>query len=192
MKLTPWQLHLQAIARVEEQRLRVVDGFAKQKIDYCFVGGVAVAMWVGSIDEAAVRTTNNVDILLRRSDLPKAKAAAATIDMDYFEVMGVGMFLERVDPNPRKAVHLIWAGEKVRPEYPLPSPSVDDRAMLEPGQFVVSLEALVRMKLMAFRDQDRVHLRDMIDVGLVDRKLQASLPAELAARLEPLLFDAGK
>ena len=27
------------------------------------------------------------------------------------EVMGVGMFLNRADPNPRYAVHLVWAGE---------------------------------------------------------------------------------
>jgi hypothetical protein len=56
-----------------------------------------------------------VDILLRREDLPKARAAATTASFDYFEVMGVGMFLERGDPNPRKGIHLLWAGEKVRP-----------------------------------------------------------------------------
>lgn len=30
------------------------------------------------------------------------------------------------------------------------------------------LEALVRMKLTYFRDKDRVHLRDMLRVGLID------------------------
>ena len=69
------------------------------------------------------------------------------------------MFLERSDLNPRKAVHLIWAGQKVRPEYALPSPGVAERETLEPGMQVVSLSGLVRMKLMANRDQDRVHLR---------------------------------
>jgi hypothetical protein len=47
------------------------------------------------------------------------------------------------------------------------------------------------MKLMANRDQDRVHLRDMIDVGLIERGMLAGLPAELAERLEPLLSEAG-
>ena len=46
-----------------------------------------------------------------------ARAAALAAGMDYFELMGVGMFLDRQDPNPRHAVHLVWAGERVRPEY---------------------------------------------------------------------------
>ena len=70
-------------------------------------------------------------------------------DMDYFEVVGVGMFLDREDPNPRHAVHLVRAGEKVRPEYELPSPQIDEREELSPGLPVVSLAGLVRMKLLA-------------------------------------------
>jgi hypothetical protein len=45
---------------------------------------------------------------------------------------------------------------------------------------------------MANRDQDRVHLRDMIDVGLVDRTFLEGLPSELAGRLAALLSDAGR
>jgi len=101
------------------------------------------------------------------------------------------MFLETSDPNPRKAVKLLWAEEKVRPEYPLPSPAVDSRLELEPGKSVVPLFELVKMKLMSHRDQDHVHLRDMIDVGLVDRTMLSNLPTELAQRLDDLLTDAG-
>jgi hypothetical protein len=149
-----------------------------------------VALWVATRDPAAVRTTKDVDILLRREDLPRARAAAAAFD--YFEVVGVGMFLERSDPNPRKAVHILWAGEKVRPEYPLPSPTVEERELLEPGKPVVALAGLVRMKLMSNRDQDRVHLRDLIEVGLIDRNLLTTLPPELACRLDALLSEGGK
>jgi hypothetical protein len=156
------------------------------------VGGQAVALWVATKEPAAVRTTKGVDILLRREDLPKARAAAAAVGLDYFEVVGVGMFLEQSDPNPRKAVHVVWAGEKVRAEYPLCSPTTEEREMLEPGTHVVTLAGLVRMKLMSNRDQDRVHLRDMIDVGLIGRELLATLPPELANRLELLLSEPGR
>jgi hypothetical protein len=149
-------------------------------------------LWVATKDPAAVRTTKDVDILLRHEDLPKARNAAAAVALDYFEVMGVGMFLLRSDPNPRKAVHLLWAGEKVRPEYPLPSPTVDESEMLEAGKTVVSLAGLVRMKVMSNRDQDRVHLRDLIDVGLVSRDLLRTMPPELASRLDALLSEAGR
>lgn len=48
------------------------------------------------------------------------------------------------------------------------------------------------MKLMANRDHDRAHLRDMIDVGLIDRSQLAGLPADLANRLEALLTEQGR
>jgi hypothetical protein len=112
--------------------------------------------------------------------------------MDYFEVMGVGMFLDRADPNPRHAVHLVWAGEKVRPEYELPSPQIDQRQELSPGLPVVSLAGLVRMKLLSYRDRDRVHLADMIEVGLIGREMLAELTPQLAGRLETLLSEAGR
>jgi hypothetical protein len=47
----------------------------------------------------------------------------------------------------------------------------------------------VRMKLIAWRDKDRTHLRDMIGVGLVDAAWPARLPPPLGARLQQLLDD---
>jgi hypothetical protein len=180
-----------ALDEVTDRLQRIVGAFDEAGVEYALVGGQAVALWVATKDPAAVRTTKDVDILLRYEDLPKARGAAASVGLDYFEVLGVGMFLERSDVNPRKGVHLIWAGQKVRPEYPLPSPELNERESLEPGIQVVSLSGLVRMKLMSNRDQDRVHLRDLIDVGLVERALVSSLPADLASRLDALLSESG-
>jgi hypothetical protein len=187
-----WERYLMALDDVTDLLQRIAQALEEAGVPYALVGGQAVALWVATKDPAAVRTTKGVDVLLRRDDLPKARAAAAAVALDYFEVVGVGMFLERSDPNPRKGVHLLWAGEKVRPEYPLPSPTVEEREMLEPGKQVVSLAGLVRMKLMSNRDQDRVHLRDLIDVGLVHRDLLQTLPPELASRLDSLLSEAGR
>jgi hypothetical protein len=187
-----WERYVMAVDDVTQRLERITRALTSAQVPYALVGGQAVALWVATKDPAAVRTTKDVDILLRREDVPRARAAALAIDMDYFEVVDVGMFLERDDPNPRKGVHLVWAGEKVKPENPLPSPGIDERQQLEAGKFVVSVAALVRMKLMANRDQDRVHLRDMIEVGLVERALLAELPEELAARLNLLLDEMGR
>jgi hypothetical protein len=43
------------------------------------------------------------------------------------------------------------------------------------------------MKLTSFRDRDRVHVRDLIDVGLVDGDWLQDLPPVLADRLRVLL-----
>jgi hypothetical protein len=187
-----WEEYVMALDDVTDRLHRITGALERASVPYALVGGQAVAMWVATKDPAAVRTTKDVDVLIRRDDLPHARAAALSVGMDYFEVMGVGMFLDRADANPRHAVHLVWAGEKLRPEYPLPSPTIAERQMLEPGKSVVALAGLVRMKLMSNRDQDRVHLRDLIDVGLVGRELLTELPTELATRLDALLTELGR
>ncbi len=181
-----------ALDDVTDRLQRICTALDGVSVPYALVGGQAVALWVATRDPAAVRTTKDVDLLVRREDLPQARAAALSAGMDYFEVLGVGMFLDQSDPNPRRGVHLIWAGEKVRPHYESASPTIDQRETLAEGLSVVSLGGLVRMKLQSDRDQDRVHLRDMIDVGLVGRDLLAGLPPPLAARLEAMLAEQGR
>ncbi|MGD0518242.1 MAG: nucleotidyl transferase AbiEii/AbiGii toxin family protein [Thermoguttaceae bacterium] len=189
---SPWERYIMALDDISDRLVRICRAFSQANIPYALVGGQAVALWVASKDPAAVRTTKDVDLLLGRSNLPKARAAATSAGFDYFEVMGVGMFLDREDPNPRYAVRIVWAGEKVRPEYDYPSPALDQRQELSPGIQVVSLPGLVQMKLLSNRDQDRVHLRDMIDVGLIGRELLAQLPKPLAERLDSLLAESGR
>jgi hypothetical protein len=186
-----WGAYIMALDDVTDRLLRITHALEEKSVPYAVVGGQAVALWVATREPAAVRTTKDVDLLIGRNDLPRARAAALSVGMDYFEVMGVGMFLDRKDPNPRHAVHLVWAGEKVRPEYELPSPAIEQRQTLS-GIHTISLSGLVLMKLMANRDQDRVHLRDMIDAGLVDRDVLGQLPPSLAERFEVLLSESGR
>jgi len=187
-----WEKYTMALDEVTQRLVRIAGALDAAHVPFALVGGQAVALWVATKDPAAVRTTKDVDVLIHKNDLPAARKAALTVGMEYFEVLGVGMLLERDDPNPRRAVHLVWAGEKVRAEYLLPSPTLNEIELLEKGKPVVSLPGLVRMKLMANRDHDRAHLRDMIDVDLVKRDMLAQLPGELAARLDALLTEAGR
>ncbi|MCA9796345.1 MAG: hypothetical protein KC910_31275 [Candidatus Eremiobacteraeota bacterium] len=98
------------------------------------------------------------------------------------------MFLDGPQAKARDAVHIVFAGEKVRPDYAEPSPSVDEAQQLGEVK-VLSLEALVRMKLTSFRDKDRTHLRDLIEVGLVGEDWPTRLPTALGARLQAILDD---
>src|SRR2546422_991731 len=77
------------------------------------------------------------------------------------------MFSDGPNAKAREAVHLVFAGEKVRPDYLASAQDISESEATESFR-VVTLEALVRMKLTSFRDKDRMHLRDLIDVGLVD------------------------
>jgi hypothetical protein len=185
-----WEQHVMALDRVTGRLQRIASALNNAKVPYALAGGQAVAVWVASRDPAAVRTTKDVDLVVDRADLSRIRAATSS-DFDYFETMGVGMLLERSDPNPRHGVHLIWAGEKVRAHEPHPIPSLENRT--DQGEMsVVSLRDLVFMKVLANRDQDRVHLRDMIDVGLIDRSILPELPDNLSRALGELLAQAGR
>jgi hypothetical protein len=142
---------------------------------------------VATIDPRAVRTTKGVDILLRREDMPRARNAAIPVGFEYYEIMDVGMFLERNDPSPKNAVHIVWTNEYVKANDPLPTPTIDEAVLFDDGSRVVALDALIKMKLTAWRPHDQVHLRDMLNLGLVNASSLPGLPPSLAARLQHLL-----
>jgi hypothetical protein len=54
---------------------------------------------------------------------------------------------------------------------------------------LIPLEDLVRMKLISFRDKDRMHLRDLAAVGLIDATWPARISPSLAERLQRILDD---
>jgi hypothetical protein len=181
---------VQAVEKVRQRLLRATAALENAGIAYAVVGGNAVAAWVTTVDAAAVRNTADVDILLRRADLPSAIAALTSAGFVHKEGAGVEMFVDGPGGKPRDAVHVVFAAEKVFPNDLSASPDVTDSRPAESYR-VVTLEALVRMKLTAFRDKDRTHLRDMLDVGLVDPSWVGRLPAELGARLQQLIDTPG-
>ena len=175
-----------AVERVRDRLLRASAALESAAIPYAVAGGNAVAAWVASVDAAAVRNTQDVDILLRRSDLNAAAAALEKAGFVRRQVAGLDLFLDGPDAKARDAVHVVLAGEKVRPEYLAAAPDVSES--VKPGTFyVVALESLVRMKLTSFRRKDQVHLLDMIGVGLIDSGWPSRFPPPLAERLQSLL-----
>ena len=172
--------------KVRERLLRATAALEKTGVPYAVIGGNAVAAWVGQVDQSAVRFTQDVDLLIRRDDLALVRAALEPIGFIYRHAASIDMFLDGPDARARDAVHIIFAGEKVRQEYSYPAPDVSESEASQAFR-VLSLDALARMKLTSFRDKDRTHLRDMLAVGLLDHSWRSRLPDELAARLQELL-----
>ena len=102
-----------AVEKVRDRLLRSTAALEAAGVPYAVIGGNAVMAWVEQADEAAVRFTQDVDLVLRRDDLERAKAAN--------------------------------------------------------------------------HDKDRMHMRDMLGVGLIDATWPARYPPELAARLQHLI-----
>ena len=134
-------------------------------VAYAVAGGNAVAVWVTRVDESAVRNTRDVDILIRaRNFRPPGPRGAGFV---YTHTAGLDLFLDGPSAKPRDAVHIVFAGEKVRPEEALPNPDVTESVPAEHFR-VLDFEALVGSSSPAFRDKDKTHLRDLIEVGLID------------------------
>jgi hypothetical protein len=175
-----------AVEKVRERLLRAAGALEGAGIPYAVIGGNAVAAWVSRVDPGAARNTVDVDVMVNRSDFEAVKAALAQAGFIFRHVLGINMFLDGPAGRPRDAVHVLFAGEKVRQEYVEPAPTLSSTEP-EDAFRVLGFEELVRMKLTSFRRKDQVHLLDMIEVGLLDRTWLAKLPPTLAARLQELL-----
>lgn len=176
-----------AVEKIQERLEKTARTLEQAGIAYAIIGGNAVRAWVAQADEAAVRTTRDVDILLRRSDWPAAIVAMEAVGFVHRHSAGMNMFLDGPDSKTRDAVHVLFAGERVFPDDLVAAPDVTESESIQSHR-TLTLEALVRMKLNAFRVKDRMHLLDMIDVELVDESWCDRFPPELAARLQAL-FD---
>jgi hypothetical protein len=181
-----WERMSNAIEKVRQRLLRAARTLQQARVPYAVAGGNAVAAWVSRVDEAAVRNTQDVDIILRRTDLPAARTALEQAGFVYRHAASIDMFLDGPDAKARDAVHIVFAAEKVRPDYAIAAPDVSEAEDTETFR-LLALEALVRMKLTSFRDKDRVHVRDLIEVGLVDASWLPRLPNSLQPRLQELL-----
>lgn len=175
-----------AVERVRQRLLRATQVLEQANIPYAVIGGNAVAAWVSRVDETAVRNTQDVDILIRREDFVRTKAAFEAAGFVHGSTMDVEFFLDGPQAKVRDAVHLLMAAEKVKEHYATATPDVD-QSHRGPEFRVIDLQPLVEMKLNSWRDKDRTHLRDMLSIGLIDGTWPARFPELLSSRLQELI-----
>ena len=181
-----WNRMERAVEKVNERLRKTVGILEAANVPYAVIGGHAVRAWVAQVDEAALRTTRDVDILVRPNDLPAMIEAMTAAGFYHRVTAGLDMFVEDPDASARDAVHVLLAGNVERGGEP--NPDIEPAARASDFR-TVPLETLVRMKLNAFRDKDRVHLRDMISLGMIDETWLDRYPASLQSRLKELLDD---
>ena len=181
-----WDRMNRAVEKVQERLEKTARTLESAGIPYAIIGGNAVRAWVAQADEAAVRTTRDVDILLRREDLSAAITAMKAAGFVYRHSAGIDMFLDDPDAKARDAVYVLLANEKVRDTDIVAAPDVSE-SLLVTAHRTLTLEALVRMKLNVFRRKDQMHLIDMLDVGLIDETWVSRYPSILANRLQELI-----
>ena len=176
-----------AVEKVRQRLVRACTALEAAGVRYAVIGGNAVAAWVATVDETAVRNTRHVDILIEPDDFDAASKALEAAGFVYRRVPGVDAFLDGPQARVGDAVNAVLARQKVRQEHSEPAPDASHAVPLADGLRVLALDALVRMKLTSFRRKDQVHLLDLVGVGLVGEKNLPELPEQLAARLRELI-----
>ena len=161
---------------------RVEEAFATAGLDYRVIGGLAAYLYVEEAAPDAGRLTRDIDVAVRREDLERIAQAVEPFGLQYHHAAGVDMLLQVGEPSARRGVHLLFTGEKVRPEYPEPAPEMRDFRRLR-GIRLIPLPDLVRMKLTSFRAKDEAHLKDLDEAGLITPEIEAGLSPLLRERL---------
>ncbi len=181
-----WNRIGESMDRVEQRLRRAISILETTGVPFAIVGGNAVRIWVAQVDPGAVRATNDVDVLIRAGDLERIQQVMQEHGFRYRRAAGVPMFLEGDNDSVRNAIHVVLANEMVRDDDYEPNPDVEPTEYGD-GIRTLPVQRLVRMKLNSYRLKDRVHLIDMIQVGIIDEDWLSRFPKPLAERLKSLL-----
>jgi len=181
-----WARMERAVEKVNARLRKTVRILEETGVPYAVIGGHAVRAWVAQVDEAALRTTQDVDILVRPADLSALTAALTAAGFHHRTTAGLEMFVEHPDASARDAVHVLLVGTVERAGEP--NPDIVPAVRADDFQ-TVTFETLVRMKLNAFRRKDQVHLLDMLSLGMIDATWLDRYPEPLRGRLQQLLDD---
>lgn len=160
----------------------VETAFSAAGIEYRVVGGLAAYLYIEEAAPDAGRLTRDIDIAVQRGDLQKIAEAVEPFGLRYRHTAGLDMLVQIDQPSARRAVHLLFSGEKVRAVDPMPVPDLGPAHTLK-GIRLIPLGDLVRMKLTSFRAKDEAHIKDMDEAGLITAEIEESLPTVLRERL---------
>ena len=154
-------------------------------IPHKLVGGLDVFLHVENADSTHSSLTRDIDIMIRRDDLPRVVSIAEQFGFRYRHSAGLDMLLYGESNSARNAVHLLFAGERVKQTQLEAHPAIRPvRAGLHGQDFlVVPVVALVSMKLSSCRDKDRLHVRGMDAAGLISKEVEHGLSEDMQSRL---------
>jgi len=162
---------------------RVEAAFAAAGLEYRVIGGLAVYLYVEEAEPDAGRLTRDIDIAVRREDLERIARAVEAFGLTHRHMAGGDMLVQSGAASARRAVHLIFTGERVKANYPEAAPAIGACRTLH-GIRLISLADLVRMKLTSFRAKDETHVKDLDEAGLITPEIESGLSEVLLARLK--------
>lgn len=141
---------------------KIADIFSDIKAEYAVIGGNAIIAWMRA-RKMDSRTTRDVDLMLRKEDLPEIRDALEKQGYEFIKTGGMSLFFdttEGVDRNVENCIHLVFCGQKIK-NSTIPELEYHEFG----GMKVATIENLVKMKVAAMRPKDFEHLQNLIDAG---------------------------
>jgi hypothetical protein len=178
---------LQAARRVQDRLERATSSLEHASVPFAVGGSNATAVWIASVDTAAVRQARNVELVLRRKDFAQV---GSCLNLAGFVASTSGnkvRFLDGPNGNWRDGIEITFAGEPVCQTSTVRLTPHPESSKVINGVRVLKLATLVAFQLARYRLDDIVDLRDLIDVGLVDSTSLEGIEHDLAIRLQDLL-----
>jgi hypothetical protein len=139
---------------------RVSSALREAGIEYRVTGGVAIYLHVAERDELAARMTRDIDLSVNRRDLSRTAEAVRPHGFTFRHASGVDMLIDAAKPGARSAVHLVMAGEWLRPADIASTPELSVPVETSEGILIAPVADLLRMKLTSYKLKDKVHIQD--------------------------------
>ncbi len=171
------------VEQLYDVTVRLASALENAEIPYQVIGGFAVFSQVETVDPLLARLTRDVDIAVDRARLAEIIVAVKPAGFRYRQVASVDMLVDAHEPKARSAVHIVFAEEKVRPEYVDEVPGISHPERSKRGYWIAPVADLVRMKLTSFRLKDKVHVQDLDSARLITAEVEGALSEVLRGRL---------
>ncbi len=162
---------------------KVAGPLAAERVPHEVVGGLALLIHVEESDPAQSMLTRNVDLMIQRSDIARVIGIAEGCGFRFRHAAGVDMLLH--GDTAKTPIHLLFSGEKVRPNQATPNPDISPVQKMVHGEHVavIPVADLLRMKLSSWRLKDQVHVQVMNAAGLITAGVENTLSDDLRDRL---------
>src|SRR5450759_4895927 len=117
---------------VFEQRLfelvevlhKITDTLTAEDVLHEVIGGLAVLIHVEEADPSQSMLTRDVDIMIQRPDLERVIQIVQEHGFRFRHTAGLDMLMYGDNVSARNAFHLLFTGEKVRPNQATPNPPI--------------------------------------------------------------------
>ena len=180
-----WERMERAVEKVKERLRRVTQSLNAAGVPYAVVGGLAVQAWVAQVDEAAVRNTRDVDLILNRGDLARAKTALKAAGFVFRRVARVDMFW--MGPTPRPGTQCTSCSRERRCGKSIRSRAEHRPLRAARGSSPTAAGSAGANETNILPRQGPRASADMLDVGLIDRSWLARFSPVLRERLAELI-----